>query len=682
MGINAAAAVAEEVRCEMIRKLEFVLLLTFIISLYGYADGQNISDEARRHFDRGMAAVEMAKAPDDFEVAINEFKQATVLAPDWADAYFNLGKVQEAAEKYTDAIANYRHYLSLFPEAADVAAVKSIITRLEFKAEQVLSIPAIVDVLVEFGKPPSWKYSATFKTGDRQCRQAWSELQLSREGSDTVRAKRSIQYYTGPTGTSTTFQSFKVTGPVLRYVTSVNVCDTNANREFGDCTSVIENEVEVVSRTHVRVDQRVIRGGVGAGTADGDIFACEFRKNVITETAGTDIDSIISNKEKVTLALASGTNVNAKNKDGKTMVQLALSRAYLEVVELLIVNGADITIRDNYGWTLLHSAIAGGHARIVALLIAKGADIHAKDSLGLTPLHRAAFDGRKEIAELLISKGATIDARSNSGMTPLYWAVIGKQKGVAELLIAKGADVNAATPDTLTTILMAAVTQGSTLEICELLIRNGADTNVTSAGYSLLELAEKDKRDDIAAMLRNYKGGPYVEEFNKKGAWAEFQYPDGSAAIANGKYTFHNNKIGYTWNVDKGVLIDTSRDFSVETEMKFIDGVDGNFYGFLWGRKDAENFYFFGVTANGNYAYRKWLNGAWKEIIQYRPSSAIRKGVNANKLAISRRAGNIEFYINDKFVNNAPFEDFTGKIGFHLNDVMKVEIEYLRITYP
>ena len=700
----------------MFNKGEALLILALFVTLYAYAHGQNISDEARRHFDRGMAAVEMAKSPEDLNAAINEFRQATVLAPDWADAFFNLGKVQEAAEKFTEAIASYRQYLRLSPEAADADGVKSLINKIELKAEQVLSIPAIVDVLVEFGKPKEWNYSATVKTADRQCRQAWSELLLSREGSDTVRAMRSTQYYTGPkrNDISYTYQSLKVTGPVLQYVTTINVCDSSAHREFGDCTSVMENEVQVVSRTLVRVNQRVLRGGDGAGTVDGDVFACEFRKNVSAEAVAVDIDTIISNKERVASAIAAGTSVNAKNRDGNTMLQLAVRGGYIDVVDLLIANGADLKIQgndgkfplwhalrntdlsiaklliakgadieqaDKNGYTLLYGAISDNRKDVVELLIASGANIHAKDFLGLTPLHKASYDGHSEIAELLIAKGANVEARNNSGMTPLYWAVIGKQKNVAELLIAKGADVNATT-DILTSILLAAVTQDSTLEICELLIRSGADTSVTSAGYSLLELAENYKRGDIATMLRNYKGGPYIEEFNRKSGWAEFQYSDGSAIVANGKYTFENNKVGYTWNVDKTILIDTSRDFSIETEMKFIGGVDGNFYGVLWGRKDVDNFFFFGVTSNGNYAYRKWLYGAWSEVIQYRPSAVIKKGVNTNKLSVRRRAATIEFYINDKLVNTAPFEDFAGKIGFHLNDVMKVEIEYLKVSYP
>jgi tetratricopeptide (TPR) repeat protein len=115
-----------------------VLQATIFILFCGIASsfGQTVSEEAKRHFDRGMAAVEMAKSPEDFKDAIKEFEQAIRLAPDWPDVYYNLGMVQEKAEKYSDAITNLKQYLGLAPNANDAEAVKSLINKLEYTAEQ------------------------------------------------------------------------------------------------------------------------------------------------------------------------------------------------------------------------------------------------------------------------------------------------------------------------------------------------------------------------------------------------------------------------------------------------------------------------------------------------------------------------------------------------------------------
>ena len=128
--------------------LIFILLLTL---MGGKVIGQVISDEAQRHFDRGVTAVEMAKSPMDYESAIREFEQAIILAPKWPDVYYNLGLVQEKAEKYTDAVTNLRQYLNLVPVASDAEMVKSLINKLEYKRDKANKKKEIVEALTGGG---------------------------------------------------------------------------------------------------------------------------------------------------------------------------------------------------------------------------------------------------------------------------------------------------------------------------------------------------------------------------------------------------------------------------------------------------------------------------------------------------------------------------------------------------
>jgi hypothetical protein len=70
-----------------------VLLSTFSILFCGVASSfgqQAVSEEARRHMARGMAAVEMAKSPEEYGSAMREFQEASRLAPDWPDPHYNL----------------------------------------------------------------------------------------------------------------------------------------------------------------------------------------------------------------------------------------------------------------------------------------------------------------------------------------------------------------------------------------------------------------------------------------------------------------------------------------------------------------------------------------------------------------------------------------------------------------
>jgi len=111
------------------------LTIAFCLGI-GHADAQNISDDAMRHFDRGQAAVEMAKSTTDYEDAIKEFEKAARLAPDWPDVYYNLGLIQEKVGKDDDAIRNLTKYLELSPNASDSREVKKFVAKMEYKKEK------------------------------------------------------------------------------------------------------------------------------------------------------------------------------------------------------------------------------------------------------------------------------------------------------------------------------------------------------------------------------------------------------------------------------------------------------------------------------------------------------------------------------------------------------------------
>jgi Tfp pilus assembly protein PilF len=95
-----------------------------------------VPEDARRHVVRGHTAVEMAKSPKDYRAAIEEFERAVRIAPQWADAYYNLGMVQSRAGRSREAIVNLKRYLELAPNAADAAQVRDEIVALEYRLER------------------------------------------------------------------------------------------------------------------------------------------------------------------------------------------------------------------------------------------------------------------------------------------------------------------------------------------------------------------------------------------------------------------------------------------------------------------------------------------------------------------------------------------------------------------
>lgn len=118
--------------------IKITILFVMVFAVAQVAFGQAyVSDEAKKYFDRGVAAIEMAKTPSDYAKAVREFEQAVRLAPQWPEAYYNLALVQEKAEKYGDAAASLRQYLRLAPNVGDAAEIKALINKLEYRKEQI-----------------------------------------------------------------------------------------------------------------------------------------------------------------------------------------------------------------------------------------------------------------------------------------------------------------------------------------------------------------------------------------------------------------------------------------------------------------------------------------------------------------------------------------------------------------
>jgi ankyrin repeat protein len=145
----------------------------------------------------------------------------------------------------------------------------------------------------------------------------------------------------------------------------------------------------------------------------------------------------------------------------------------IEQAKLNISQGANVNEKNRDGQTLLHVALSYGHTSIAKLLIDEGADIDAIDRSERTPLHLAAFKGNTEAIDLLTSKeGLNIDAKDSQNRTPLHFAAEFGHKDIVEKLIAKGADINAQTTRQQNTLSLAR--KRGHKEIEELLLKHGA----------------------------------------------------------------------------------------------------------------------------------------------------------------------------------------------------------------
>ncbi|MFN3566295.1 MAG: tetratricopeptide repeat protein [Burkholderiaceae bacterium] len=124
-------------------RIATLVSLVVLCALAPVRAAEPVSEDAWRHLIRGRTAVEMARSPDDYRAAIQEFERAVQLAPHWPDAHYNLGMVQARAGRSREAIASLKRYLELAPNAPDAAQVRDEIVALEYRLERAAQLQTL-----------------------------------------------------------------------------------------------------------------------------------------------------------------------------------------------------------------------------------------------------------------------------------------------------------------------------------------------------------------------------------------------------------------------------------------------------------------------------------------------------------------------------------------------------------
>lgn len=132
-----------------------------------------------------------------------------------------------------------------------------------------------------------------------------------------------------------------------------------------------------------------------------------------------------------------GASINAKDKDGYTLLMYAINSKNFDFFIFVTKKGAKIHETTSDGWTPLMIAAKGGDNRIIKHLLKKGANINKENPLekGWTPLLCAIFNGHSDTTKLLLKNGANPNIQDKNGATPLHWAITVYSPEIVQILL-------------------------------------------------------------------------------------------------------------------------------------------------------------------------------------------------------------------------------------------------------
>ncbi len=129
------------------------------------------------------------------------------------------------------------------------------------------------------------------------------------------------------------------------------------------------------------------------------------------------------------------------------------------------------------------------------------------------------------------------------------------------------------------------------------------------------------------------------------------------------------------------VIIDQSRDFEIETSIKFVKGDMSKAYGLQWGKSQnpVKQFDFY-LAANGQFTIDKY-DGEFHDFVPFKAFDKVNRYAH-NKLTVRKVADKYYFFINEILVHQMPFEPFFGNLlGVQVAERSTILVDYIRASY-
>lgn len=208
---------------------------------------------------------------------------------------------------------------------------------------------------------------------------------------------------------------------------------------------------------------------------DGNTFLLKCLKN--------------SKYKAVEWLIENGANIELKNNNGKSAINIAIEKNSLPVVKgLLELDKIDVNQRDIDGRSLLQNVVVWGNHKMAKLLIQKGADINNTDNHERNVLYDALSYGDKNFINYLLNlKLLDLNSLDEMGNTLLQNPEVEKNDEIAKDLLIAGANPTIL-PKSGESYLFKTILRGTeALEVIDIALQHGANVNAkTTTGNTIM----------------------------------------------------------------------------------------------------------------------------------------------------------------------------------------------------
>ncbi|KAK1600670.1 ankyrin repeat-containing domain protein [Colletotrichum navitas] len=209
--------------------------------------------------------------------------------------------------------------------------------------------------------------------------------------------------------------------------------------------------------------------------------------------------------------LEAGADPNSRGKDKATVLHLAVTRHWPEMVRLLARHNADLNAQVADKRRPLHAAVLQKDLSMLRLLLELGARVDSKGAHSATALMEAAQYGLLPMILLLIEHGADWSYTTPQGSDAFLWACSGGHVRSASFLLGRGRDLHKMASGDYTALHYAART--GRLACAKWLLELGIDKSIRSTTARALfkakgtaaEVARAHGAVDVAEFIEKYE---------------------------------------------------------------------------------------------------------------------------------------------------------------------------------